>query len=571
MADQTAFDTLVLELAPHERAELLSRLNRITTVSNEPLHVFSAHDAEHVDYSSAYRGLGFVSKAIIFLKSLFTGVSKEDLVKERILKSVAHAADSAAPGMADMRRRVFLDPFLDELLALKAASRYFYDLLDRSLEKNRAQFFSFLASLRFERTHLELSTEADPYVFFERNALASEGDVRMAVYAAMESALSRMEEDYRRLMLQDVRNLHCLKKLSGFLFDRLINAFQTGTTGRKELSFYGAAEQLEELGILLLALEPPSPKLMEAILAFDLGDQTGHKDFDFEEAVKAELANASKALSAIRSFNARVPLEKYLKLTNEDPNWHCPGFSGGEDWYALFKSYWKDRIDRRYQKFVAERRVRQLENDIQAMVGASPSSWLEHLSELGTEASPPVRFARTLRFLEAFYHQVFLNDINKVLKLVLLDGEFYKRDNRLDFTDAYNGILQIGESLKTFDKRLAPDGELGSTYFHAKNELIPLQIKKRKIESAVMSADTEAEGIIRKANDSMIKMQLIVKGILSGEARGKYDSLSNLSSLDGKANKDFQRNLGLAKDKLEKASFLLGELSKAALSGGDIT
>ncbi len=569
MSDKSAFDTLVLELDPHERGELLSRLNRVTAISTEPLHILDADSAEKVDYAAAYKDLGLIAKAIIIVRSLLSGMSKDDLVKERILRGIARQADAAAPGLADTRRRVFLEPFRDELIALKAAARYFYDLLDRSLEKNRAEFFAFLASLRFERTHLELSTETDPGTFIERNALASDNDVRLAVNAALESALSRMEEDYRRLMLQDVRNLQCLKKLSGFLFDRIINGFQPSQSGRKELSFYTAADQLEQLATILLALEPPSAKLMEAILAFDLGEEVGNKDFDLDEAIKAESANAANALGAIRGFNARVPLEAALKLVNEDPNWRRPNFSGGEDWFALFKSYWKERIEKRYQKFVAERRIRQLETEVVAMVGAQPQSWFEHLSETGEEASPPVRFARALRFLEAFYHQVFLSDVNNVLKVVLLDGEFYKRDNRLEFTDAYNGMLQIGEGLKSLDHRLAPDGELGSTYYHAKNELIPLQIKKRKIESAVQAADVEAESLIRRANDAMLKMQLILNGIVAGEARGRYDSLANLSSIEGKANKDFQRKLSLTKDKLEKTVFLLGELTRAALSGGE--
>ncbi len=569
MSDKSAFDTLVLELDPHERGELLSRLNRVTAITTEPLHILDADSAEKVDYAAAYKELGLIAKAIIIVRSLLSGMSKDDLVKERILRGIARQADAAAPGLADTRRRVFLEPFRDELIALKAAARYFYDLLDRSLEKNRAEFFAFLASLRFERTHLELSTETDPGTFIERNALASDNDVRLAVNAALESALSRMEEDYRRLMLQDVRNLQCLKKLSGFLFDRLINGFQPSQSGRKELSFYTAADQLEQLATILLALEPPSAKLMEAILAFDLGDEVGNKDFDLDEAIKAESANAANALGAIRGFNARVPMEAALKLVNEDPKWRRPNFSGGEDWFALFKSYWKERIEKRYQKFVAERRIRQLETEVVAMVGAQPQSWFEHLSEAGEEASPPVRFARALRFLEAFYHQVFLSDVNNVLKVVLLDGEFYKRDNRLEFTDAYNGMLQIGEGLKSLDHRLAPDGELGSTYYHAKNELIPLQIKKRKIESAVQAADVEAESLIRRANDAMLKMQLILNGIVAGEARGRYDSLANLSSIEGKANKDFQRKLSLTKDKLEKTVFLLGELTRAALSGGE--
>jgi hypothetical protein len=66
-------------------------------------------------------------------------------------------------------------------------------------------------------------------------------------------------------------------------------------------------------------------------------------------------------------------------------------------------------------------------------------------------------------------------------------------------------------------------------------------------------------------------MQMILKGILAGEARSRYDSLSNLSRLEGKANKEFQRSLEACKDKLEKAVFLTGELSTAAFVAGDVS
>ncbi|MBP7262535.1 MAG: hypothetical protein KBB32_00010 [Spirochaetia bacterium] len=566
MAETSTLENLVLELDPAERASLLSKLGRVAAVPNEPLRRDVQASADRIDYAAEFRNLGFLPRLLIVLKSVFTGVSREEVMRERILRSIGREAESQGPGLADTKRKVFLEPFRDELSALRGAARYFYDLLDKTLEKSRGEFFAFLASLQFEQTHQELSVEADPHVFLERNALATDADIRTAINAAFESALSRMDEDHRRLMLQDVRNLHALKKLSGFLFDRLINGFQTSPSGRRELSFYAAADQLEELASVLLSLDPPSPKVMEAILAFVIGDQFMNQGAEADEAVRSEMANATKALSVIRGFNARVPLAMFLRVANEDPNWHCPNFSGGEDWFALFKAYWKDRIDKRYQKFIAERRIRQLDADIVALIGADNRSWLEHVSETGAEAVPPLRFARAIRFLESFYHGVFLNDINKVLKVVLLDGEFYKRDNRLEFTDAYNSLLQTGEALKNLDKRLAPDGELGATYYHAKNELIPVQIKKRKVESAVQAAETEAETLLRRANDAMTKMQLILKGILQAEARGRYDSLANLSSIDGKANKDFQKNLELAKNRFEKAVYLMGELSRVALS-----
>ncbi|MBU0926119.1 MAG: DUF5312 domain-containing protein [Spirochaetes bacterium] len=570
MANASTFEALALELSPAERTDLLDRLQSAFTVSTEPLYARAPAAERRIDYRAAYRELGFFTRIILTIRSLLGGGTKEELVKERYLKSIVKSIEAASVGLIEPKRRVLQEAFYRELATLRGAARYFYDLLDRTLEKNRASFFAFLASLEFESVHDELSTETDPYIFAERNSLATDADIKIAIGSALESAISRIGEDQRRLMYKDVKNLHVLKKLSSFLYDRFLGAFQTNAAGLKEMSLYAASDQLAELAAILSSLDqPPSMKLMEAIIGFAFNDDIGREGFKLEEAVQKELSNAEKALAAIRGFNERVPMEDILKVANEDPNWQCAQTGGGEDWFAIFKSYWRDRVDRRFHRFSAERRVAQLDSDIQALVGKDTPTWFMYLSEAGNEKCPPVRFARSLRLLEAFYHQTFLADINRWLKVVLLEGEFYKRDNRLEFTDAYNEMLQIGDALKKFDSRLSMDGELGLAYAQARSELSSMQIKKRKIESAIKAADIEAEGILAKANDSLGRMKEILKAILSREARGRYDSLSNLGQIDGKANKEFQRGLEATKFKLEKAHFLIGELMLAAVGGAD--
>ncbi len=570
MPNASTFETLALELSPVERTELLERLQSACTVSTEPLYSRPASAAGRIDYKAAYRELGLFARIVITIRAALGGGTKDELVKARILKGLIKEIEAAGAGLVDPRRRVLCEAFFREAATLRSAARYFYDLLDRTLEKNRASFFAFLASLQFESVHDELSVEADPYVFADRNSLASDSDIRVAVNASLESAMGKIDEDQRRLMYRDVRNLHVLKRLSSFLFDRFLSSFQTNASGLKELSLYSAQDSLSELCAILTSLDqPPSMSLMEAIVGFALNDDIGREGFDLAQSVAKELSGAEKALAAIRSFNARVPLETILKVAYEDPNWQCAQTGGGEDWFAIFRSYWKERVDHRYQRLVAERRIAQLDADIQGLVGKETPTWFMHLSEKGNDKVPPVRFARALRLLEAFFHQCFLTELNRWLKVILLDGEFYKRDNRLEFTDAYNELLQIGDGLKRLDSRLGPEGELGSAYAQAKTELSSMQIKKRKVESAIRAVETEAESLLAKANDAINRMQEILKAILSREVRGRYDSLSNLGQIEGKANKDFQKGLEATRFKLEKARYLLAELMKAAVGGLD--
>lgn len=559
-------------MSPEERATLLDRLQRMATVSTEALYSPAAEDNQRVDYTEAFHSFGFITRIIITIKSMISGVAKEDLVRDRCLRLVAKKIESAHPGLVESKRGTLQEPFLTELQSLRQAARYFYDLLDRTLERNRSAFFAFLGSLEFEAVHLELGRATDPYLYLSNNPIASDADVRHALSLAFDAALTGIPENQRRAMSADVRNLNALKKLSSFLFDRLLGSFQPGPSGRTELSMYAVLEQLTMLTSILSSMEqPPSPRLMEAIFAFSLNDELQKPGFDLEAAVKKEMASAERALNVIRDFNTTVPMQQIVKLAYEDPNLQIDQLAPGDDWFPVFRSYWRERMDRKFQQFSIERRINQLESDIVALVGAEVPSKLDSVLEQGTDSIPPSRLARVLRFIEAFYHRTFLQEINKYLKLILLEGEFYKRDNRLEFTDAYNTILQTGDALRALDYRLGPEGELGANYVQAKKELVSIQIRKRKVDSAVHAAENEAESIITRASEAMGRMQMILKGILAGEARSRYDSLSNLSRIQGKSNKDFLRTLGNCKDKLEKAVYLIEELSRAALTAGDVT
>jgi hypothetical protein len=572
MAESTIFQALVLELSPEERASLLERLQRMAVVSPEALYSPAAEDVQRVDYNEAYHSFGFITRIIIAIKSMISGIAREDLVRDRCLRIVAKKIESTHPGLVDSRRGTLQEPFCAELQTLRQAARYFYDLLDRTLERNRAAFFAFLGSLEFEGVHAELLAAVDPYLYCSTNPTATDADVRHALSLAFDAALTGIPENQRRAMSADVSNLNALKKLSSFMFDRFLGAFQPGSSGRVELSMYAVLEQLSTLCSILLSMEqPPSVRLMEAIFAFSLNDELQKPGFDLEAAVKKEMAGAERALSVIRVFNATVPMQQIVKLAYEDPNLQTDQLPTGDDWFPIFKSYWRERMDRNFQHFSVERRLNQLDSDIVALVGAEPQSELHSILEQGTDTIPPSRQARVLRFIEAFYHKTFLQEINRFLKLILLEGEFYKRDNRLEFTDAYNTILQTGDALRALDYRLGSEGELGANYIQAKKELVSIQIRKRKVDSAIHAAENEAEAIITKTSEALGRMQMILKGILAGEARSRYDSLSNLSRIEGKSNRDFQRALGLCKDKLEKAVYLIEELSRAALTAGDVT
>lgn len=573
MTERSIFDVLVSELSTDERRDLLERITRGSPLSQEPLYPPSSLPrVEHSDYDSRFSDLNVIARLLLFLRSVFRGKSREELLREDDLKEIARKVAQVFPGLVDLRRGLLLAPLAVVLRRLRDSARFFYDTLDRSIERDRGSFYAFLASLELAEVHQRLLAETDPFQVEPTLPGCGESELRAALLAAFDGILASLDEGGRRAMYSHVRSVLFLKRLSGFLFERLLSTFRPGLgpEGSEAAAFVEVRDLLLDLGDILFSMSsPPGPSLMTALFAFVERDEIGRPGGDPEKALVADMAKAQSALEHIRRFNTELPLGALLRLVSGDPEYAPRELAGGEDWLALFKSFWKERIESRLEEWRIDKRYRDLAEDISKFVGEPGLRRFDHIAREGSETSPPIGQELALSFLDAFYRGPFTRDLNRGLKIILVDGEFYRKDNRLEFTDAYDALLRIPETIALLDSRLGPEGDLGSTWAQAATEMSPIAIKRRRTQAVARGAEEEAERAVREAGRALGTMVRVLGGVLKGEAGGRYDSLSNLSYLDGKANRDYLRALEQIKDRCERALRILGELSGLDLQAQD--
>lgn len=568
MAAVSSFDSLVAELSADERYMLLERIKNAIPVSEEPLYPASSAPGVTAAAATAAEDLGLLTRLILFLRGLFSGKSREELQREDALKEIGRKVEVQYPGILDRRRGLVLGPVAEELRGLRDAARFFYDALDRSVERDKAAFYAFLGSIELPAVHDRLLNEANPAViaasWSEMRGQTDDSAVRSAALAAFDTIFSDLPEKGRRAMYQDLRSVLFLKRLSGFLIDRLIGAFRPGALpeDRAFASFYDLRELLLDLGDILFSMsEAPSTELMEAIFFFADREALGKGEEEAASVLSGDMAKAEVSLGRIRSFNSRVPLGELLRLASGDPEYMPRELPGGEDWLAIYKAFWRERIEKSLDEWRAEHRDKELVEEIASFVGEPGPAGFANISREERESSPPLRYAVALVFLDAFYRGPFLRELNRPLKVVLVDGEFYRKDNRVEYTDAYDALLRLPDLLTTLDTKMGADGEIGGAWQAASREIGSSSAKRRKSQSVIRVAEEEAERIIRREGAALKTLVDILRGFLKGEAGGRYDSLANLSYIDGKANKDFLRGLDRAKDRCEKALGLLAELS----------
>jgi hypothetical protein len=154
-----------------------------------------------------------------------------------------------------------------------------------------------------------------------------------------------------------------------------------------------------------------------------------------------------------------------------------------------------------------------------------------------------------------------MTDLNPFLRTVLIDGEFRRKDNKLEYTENYNELIKLDDIIGQFDQNLSPRGDWGKRYAQTKNEISALAVKRRKLQILQEEIDEQAGAIVDRSALAMNGMVKVLNGITREESDGKYDTLSNLSQLNGKGS-EFTEALENAALKFREAVKILKNIAR---------
>jgi hypothetical protein len=527
-------DRLVSELTLEERQNLHEKLKEQTNLPVGPLYETNDKEEPADNFETSYNRLPWYYRLYYFILSLLKGHPPVKIYEDSQISSLGREIETAAPGYYDYQRNVLLADFNAQLTNLKESARFFYSALDASVNHDKGGFYTFLGSLEMGDVHRRLQDETDPDTIAGQMPGASGPEIRQRILLNMEDAFSAITEDHRNAMYFNARSLACLKELSSFVFDRVIMAFGIGTAGQT-CPANVVKDLLRNLNNILYSLkDPPTMSLLESLFVFKLQEKAGDKDFNISREMQSLLSKADSALETIREFNRNVPLTRILRCVFREMDLCPQQISGGEDWYIVYRDYWKRQIEAKYTEYIQIRKHNDLSNSFRYFLKGTNLKILENVVSESSPDGLPVSEAFTLSFLLTFYSAVFMADINLSLRPILIDGEFLKRENRTEFTESYNDLIKMEDDIKHFEFDISPAGDFGKRYTLAKQDMSSLPIKRRKIQLVLEDASRIASGIIERTRTAMKLMINILNGILKKEPGGKYDTLNNLTQLTAK-------------------------------------
>jgi hypothetical protein len=532
MPETDTLERLAADLSPQERQKMFEKLQALSNLPGESLYPASPDEETEPALSAQkqYAGLPWYYRLFYFVLSIFKNKTPSQIFTDARIGRLGHHIDTQYPGVYDYRKGLLLPGFDQLLAALKEDARFFFDILDGSVNRDRGGFYSFLGSLEMPEIHRALETETEPRGLRDKNPGLSEPELRQNALRIMEEVFAGITEAQRAAMYRDARSLNCLKELSSFLYDRILLTFNGGEEGQV-CPVNLVKELLETLNNILFSLkDPPSLALLESLFVFiprERAVESGSAG-DIEQL----LSRAEKALVNIRNFNQSLPLTLILKCGNRDISYYPRQIPGGEDWYTVYRDYWRRRIAGRCTAYIQNHRREELRQTVKNFFpGAEPLSLANAAAGADGEGFP-LSGALSLSFLLSFYKLIFVPEINPLLLPVVAEGEFINNENRLEFTGGYNNLAKLGNDIQNLDEKIGGGGIYGERRAQVRQDPSALPLKQRKLQLVLEDAREEGLRIIERTRLAIGGLANILSGIVKKEPGGRYDSLSNLIRLE---------------------------------------
>jgi len=551
MEKSEVFERLVKELDPIERKELLDKLTPDEVIEAEPM--LDKELETEIDLEKEYYSLGLFCRFLIFFRVIFRGEDKFQITEEIVLKDIERDIKRTAGNIISYDKGQLLVEFLEEVEKLHDSVMFFSSVLNSVGGQAREEFLNFLGSLQIPIIHHQLIIDTDFVTAEKKTGLSNPNDVRKEVLMNVDTILAKITGELRNTMYMHSKTIFNMGELAAYDFGELENLFEK-INGQNEKSVYfgDVRIRLERLAEILSAFRlSPNKQLLEALYLFHNSSLKVKDQEAISDELKKFIDSALEHLKDIRKFNMRIQLPKVMKLITGDIDYKSKPATGGEDWFSLYSRYWNNIAEMKFKLYSADKRKQKIYQDMQMYFKKDKLPVLDYYR---------YKFRYSCGFLALFLREQFTASMNEVLKKILVDGKFYKKGNKDDFTDSYSALLGLYEKLKNFDDKNSAKGEYGMKIQNARTEAIGESAKEKRVAMVIEAADLEAVDIIRIGTEGLKLMKRVLYGILHGKAGGQYDSLSNLNKLVTIESRDFIIDLNTVYTNIDDADRILGDI-----------
>lgn len=555
MDSYSSFDRMVISLSPAERAAMLEKVQAIVNPESQSLASVEMQGSKIVpDIELQLKNESFFVRIWLMIKSVFTNTDIKTLYNAQIVTKKGHNIEKAEPGLIDITKRVFLKGFYDQVEQLAKCADFFTDGIE-IYDADQGGFYVFLSSLIAPEVNSKIAEDMNPLTLPFSREVTSE--LRLSMVRNLESTLQSMPSIKRAALYSAVCNTEWIRQFVHLPFNRILAAF-TEENGQLVCPFDSVKNEISQFAKVLCNGKTIQSEVLEAffVLSYNLTER--NKD-NLTDKTSKYMEEAASNIALIKMFISTVPLRAIGSIVWFDAFWVPDKPEGSEDWFVKFKSAWRRNFDKQWDQWIAARKKHIAEDAMRQVFGFKSLPVLPHRPWRKILGGISFMYDYVMGFLSAFYDEVY-PEYSKLLKIIMVEGVFYQKENLIELTDVCSELDKQRLALNKFKASIAPNGEGGIMFENLMKENLLDPRDKAKLDSLLKSLETDAALILAQWCASSRSIELILKGIITGARNARYDTLSNLSSIQGQYNEKFRHKVDEMQFGFERALEIIKDL-----------
>ncbi len=558
--NSNTFERLVLTLESTQRQEMLRQLaetNEQQENALAPVRKAEGELPEERPFSE--RKLleePFPVRLWFNILAFFTSSSPTRVYAESLVARLGRKLSVSYGRLVDARQGLYTGDLYQELVKLRKVQGFFTSLLS-AYENDKGAFYIILGSMYMPQTCTQILKTTDPFSVPYGEDLHR--DVRQSFMREMETIFAAIPEKERGHMYQAVQAIEWMRNFTAIPLERMLLRYNAVAGVKPSCNIDTIEDEMKILAQVLFGGKKIPILLLESLFLFTVQNEMLSDKFDMEKECEAFVSTASVNLSGIRQFKQTVPVADFVRFSLHDVAWQPSYAERGEDWFLLFKNAWKKRFDEKWADWNRLHRKAMLEKNSRLFLGVDSIEPLRYHPWEGLWLPLSLRREFSVSFLKAMFSTVYPLDMMKPLKILLIDGDFYRRENLVEYTDAFSTLEHMHQQLETFENRLSPKGDLGEGFILLHAEKGASVKAKARLENLMLNIDFEAEVIIGRAMTAFRSIDTILGGVLGVVRGGPYETLVNMASIQGKFNERYRRELETVRSLIQGATGFLGD------------
>lgn len=563
MENSSMFDKLVSGITQNERLDLLRKLETVSDTTTQTI------DSEIEDETSVEEDLtvrlkneSIFFRIFLMIKSFFKSSNVEVLYNDHLVSNNAKIIEKNYPDILDYKHGFLLSTFYNKLLELKEVADFFKQGIF-SYEENQGEFYVFLGSLIIPSLSERMEKEVDPYSLSYDKEISSE--LRASLLRKQEEVIQTILPNDKNRLYSAIQSLDWLKSFVKLPFDRIISRFISIVNGTYTCPIDSVSSELDNFAKVLTNGKRIYTEVLEALYLLSKQDSektpqpADNKEIDIKELAAQYVSKSMEKLSLLKMFINSVPIKSLAAISIHSSTWSNEHYDGVEDWFVKFKSQWRKNFDKKWESWMRDKRKYLTRQRIQVML--STEEYPHIPNRPWKDIWGGINFSReySLGFLHALFEKLYPEQ-NKIFKILMIEGDFAQRDNRVEFTDNYNNFNHLSQSILAFDDKLSFKGIYGSSFSNIIKESLRTIQGQAKIDSLMLTIEAEASAMIALYCESARIMGLIIAGVLAEARNSRYDTLTNIMSIQGKSNSSFRQQLSKTRTELLESIDIIKEL-----------